>query len=88
MLDSGCLCCLSETRSLADGRCSVEVVQEVRKLVATSQKVSCKLGHPSRADASRKDGRLFCGRVDESMPSLYVNLSVSVVAACQSQRIV
>ena len=58
ILDSGCLSCLSETRSLADGRCFVEVVQQVRKLVATSQKVSGKLGHPSMADASRKDDRL------------------------------
>ena len=38
---------LNESRSLADGRCFVEVVQQVRKLVATSQKVSGKLGHPS-----------------------------------------
>ena len=62
MLDSGCLCYLSESRSLGDGRCFVEVVQEVRKCVAVSQKVSGKLDRPSMAGASRNDGRLSASK--------------------------
>ena len=62
ILHSGCLCCLSESRSLGDGRCFVEVVQEVRKCVAISQKVSGKLDRPSMAGASRNEGRLSASK--------------------------
>ena len=57
-----CLCSLSESRSPGDGRCFVEVVQEVRKCVAISQKVSGKLDRPSMAGASRNDSRLSASK--------------------------